>query len=95
MELDGEQTEDTTIQDREGEEEQHRPSFHAEGALAPQTAIQRQDLLSNTDVIKREEYGRQQYRQTGDANILAEEEQRLEQKRQKLLSDASTLEKQE
>ena len=95
MELDGEQTEDTTMQDREGEEEQHRPSFHAEGALAPQTAMQRQDLLSNTDVIEREEYGRQQYRQTGDANILAEEEQRLEQKRQKLLSDASTLEKQE
>ncbi|KAL2036373.1 hypothetical protein N7G274_010906 [Stereocaulon virgatum] len=41
-------------------------------------------------------YEQQQYRQTltKDANALVEEEQRLEQTRQKLLSDARTLEKQ-
>ncbi|KAL9127435.1 MAG: hypothetical protein Q9217_003687 [Psora testacea] len=95
MDIDGEQTEDTVMQD--GEVEEQRPPFQAEGALAQETTMQRQRLLSEAGVLKKKEYEQEQYRQklTGDANALVEEEQRLEQKRQKLLSNASTLEKQE
>jgi len=97
MEIDGEQTEDTMMQDGEGEGEEQRPPFQAEGALAVDATMQRQKLLSDADVLEKQEHEQEQYRQKlrGDANALMEEGQRLEQKRQMLLSDASTLEKQE
>ncbi len=97
MEIDREQTEDTTMQEGEGEGEEQRPSFQPEGALTQEASMQRQNLLSDAGMLGKKEYEQEQYRQklAGDANALVEEEQRLEQKRQKLLSDASTLEKQE
>jgi len=95
MDVDEEQTEDTMMQDGEGEGEEQRPSFQAEGALAQETTMQRQKLLSEAGVLEKKEDEQEQCRQklAGDANALVEEEQRLEQKRQKLLSDASTLKK--
>ena len=97
MEVDGEPTEDTMMQDGEGEGEEQRPPFQAEGAFAQEKMMQRQKLLSEAGVLEKKEYEQERYRQklAGDVNALVEEEQRLEQKRQKLLSDASTLEKQE
>ena len=99
MEVDGEQTEDTMMQDGdgEGEGEEQRPPFQAEGALTQETTMQRQKLLSEAGVLEKTEYEQEQCRQklARDANALVEEEQRLEQKRQKLLSNASTLENQE
>ena len=99
MKVDGESTEDTVMQDGEGEgeEEEQRPPFQAEGTFAQEPTMQRQKLLSEASVLGKKEYEQEQYRQklVEDANALVEEDQRLEQKRQKLLSDASTLEKQE
>ena len=97
MEVDGEQTEDTMMQDGEGEGKEQRPPFQAEDALAQETTMQRQRLLLEESVLEKKGYEQEQYRQklAGDANALMEEEQRLEQKQQKLLSDESTIEKQE
>ena len=97
MEVDGEQTEDTMMQDGEGEGDEQRPPIQAKGALAQETTMQRQKLLLEESVLGKKGYEQEQYRQklAGDANALVEEEQRLEQKRQKLLSDESTIEKQE
>jgi len=97
MEVDGEQTEDTMMQDGEGEGEEQGPPFQAEDALALETTMQQQKLLSDAGVLEKKKYEQEQYRQklSGDANALVEEEQRLGQNRQKLVSDASTLEKQE
>ncbi|KAL2044423.1 hypothetical protein N7G274_003128 [Stereocaulon virgatum] len=95
MEVDEEQTEDTMMQDREGEG-QTLP-FQAEGALAQEATMKQHNFLSNAGVLEKKEYEQEQHWQklVGDANALKEEEQGLEQKRQKLLSDASTLEKEE
>ena len=41
MKIDEEQTEDTKMQNEERDKEQQRSSFHSEGALAQQTAMQR------------------------------------------------------
>ena len=97
MEVDGEQTEDTTMKDGEGEGEEQRPPFQAEVALAEETTMQRQKLFLEENVLEKKGYEQEQYRQklVGDANALVEEEQRVEQKRQKLLSDESTIEKQQ
>lgn len=97
MEVDGEQTGDTTMQDGEGEGEEQGPPFQAEHALTQETTMQQQKLLFEAGVLEKKKYEQEQYRQklNGDADALVEEEQRLGQKRQKLVSDASTLTKQE
>ncbi|KAL2042123.1 hypothetical protein N7G274_005311 [Stereocaulon virgatum] len=53
MEVDGENPEDITMQDGEGEEQQQRTPFHTESALAQQTSMQQQEVLSDTGVIER------------------------------------------
>ncbi len=72
MEVDGEQTEDTMMQDGEGEEQ--RPPFQAEGAPAQETTMQRQKLLSEAGVLEKKEYEQEQYRQklAGGANATWE-----------------------
>lgn len=45
MEIGGEPTEDTMMQDGEGEGEEQRPPFQAEGAFAQETTMQRQALV--------------------------------------------------
>ena len=97
MEVDGEQTEDTMMQEGEGEGEEQGPPFQAEDALTQEPTMQQQKLLFEAAVLEKKKYEQEQYRQklNGDANALVAEEQRLGQKRQKLVSDASALTKQE
>ena len=49
------------MQDGEGEEQ--RPPFQAEGALAQETTLQRQKLLSEASLLEKKEYEQEQYRQ--------------------------------
>lgn len=97
MEVDGEQTEDTMMQEGEGEGEEQGPPFQAEDALTQEPTMQQQKLLFEAAVLEKKKYEQEQYRQklNGDANALVEEEQRLGQKRQKLVSDASALKESE
>ena len=93
MEVDGESTEDTVMQDGEGEGEEQRPPFQAEGTSAQETTMQRQKLFSEAVVLEKKEQEQEQMYQklTKDANALREQEQKRKEQRHALAREGKEL----
>lgn len=93
MEVDGEPTEDTVMQDGEGEGEEQRPPFQAEGTFAQETTMQRPKVFSEADVLEKKEQEQEQMFQklTKDANALREQDQKRKEQRHTLAREEKEL----